>query len=252
MTSVKRDYFNKDLKIASCVHVPAGAYTFRYVNVVQGGMLFFDDPSTAQTTTFNAKSILVEQGGKLQAGAYCSPFGHNGGKLMIGLWGDDPTSPGTIPNPDDKGIQCQGGLGASGCYNDQRVGRICEVAPGSDLSDPCNADRPSSGFKDNARFEGYANLMLDPNLFGYKVLAVSYGGSLKLFGKKGAQAADFLDPKTPMAPCPVPPTQTQSNVKAWSSLSGNSWAVLKAQRAATNSTWRSTARWIGPPATRSS
>src|SRR5215467_10549878 len=56
---------NADLKIASCVHVPSGSYVFRYVNVVQGGMLFFDDPSTAQTTTFNAKSILVEEGGKI-------------------------------------------------------------------------------------------------------------------------------------------------------------------------------------------
>src|SRR5215831_14093320 len=78
---------SKDLKIASCVHVPAGSYLFRYVNVVQGGMLFFDDPSTPQTTTtFNAKSILVEQGGKMQAGAYCKPYGQNGGKLIFGLW----------------------------------------------------------------------------------------------------------------------------------------------------------------------
>jgi hypothetical protein len=85
------------------------------VNVVQGGMLLFDDPSTAQTTTFNAKSILVEQGGKLQAGAYCSPFGHNGGKPDdLDCGATDPTSQGTIPNPSDQGIQCQGGLGATG------------------------------------------------------------------------------------------------------------------------------------------
>jgi hypothetical protein len=221
----------KDLKIGSCVHVPSGSYFFRYVNVVQGGWLFFDDPSSAQSTAFNAKSILVEEGGKVQAGAYCRPFGQNGGKLAIGLWGDDPTSQGTIPNPTDKGIQCQSGLGTTGCYNDQRVGRICEVAPGGDLSDPCNADRPASGFKDNELFEGYANLPIDPNFFGYKVLGVSYGGSLKLFGKKGVLAADFLNPNAPMASCPVPPVPMQNNVQAWASLSGNSWAVLNSSAA---------------------
>ena len=40
----------------------------------------------------------------------------------------------------------------------------------------------------------------DPNPWGYKVLAVSYGGSLQMYGSKGVRKPDASKPAT----CPMP------------------------------------------------
>jgi hypothetical protein len=222
----------QELVLDQCVTVPPRDYTFKYVNVVDGGVLFFEDPATAQTTTFKASAILVEQGGKVQAGAWCQPFGQHGGKLEFQLWGDDPTNQGKNADPQDKGIGCKGGKGDAdpdtGCYpKDRKLIKACTDP--SNLSDPCNAVPADDHSDDNAIFEGYKPLMLEKNLFGYKVFAVSYGGSLQLFGKKGVRPADFSDKA--QESCLVPPENDQHKIQPWADLSGNSWALLNANAA---------------------
>ena len=63
------------------------------------------EPVDGGTIDFQAKSILVEKGGLLQAGSPDCVFGVKGGKLSIGIYGDDPTELGTIESPTD-GIRC--------------------------------------------------------------------------------------------------------------------------------------------------
>ncbi len=197
-----------------CYQVPSGTYTYRYINVVDGGTLFFVDDGAE--IDFRVSSLLVEQGGTLRAGAWCQPFGNSGGKLTIGLWGEDPTQQGSQP-PSTPGIACKGNGGR--CYDPSRVNKCCT---GSDLTDPCN--ETCGSFQENALFEGYKNLNYDESFFGFKVLAVSYGGSVELFGKKGVANGDFVDPSDRQSACATPPNQY--DVKEWALLSGGSWARL--------------------------
>jgi hypothetical protein len=46
----------------------------------------------------------------------------------------------------------QGGLGATGCYNASESAASAKSRLEAVCPTPCNADRPSSGFNDNARF----------------------------------------------------------------------------------------------------
>ena len=59
------------------------------------------------------------QGGCVKAGAWSTPFGSSGGKLEIGLWGDDPTQQGQHQTTSERGIYCIGKEGnADGqCYD---------------------------------------------------------------------------------------------------------------------------------------
>src|SRR4029078_5473916 len=68
----------------------------------------------------------------------------------------------------------------------------------------------------------------DPNYFGYKVLAVSYGGSLQLFGAKGVAARGRVKPAVQPPTCPTPPPPQQDHPTACAALTGNSWARLNA------------------------
>lgn len=212
------------LTVSSCQLVSSGTYQYANVNVIEGGTLFFVDDGGA--IIFNVKSLLVEQGGAVQAGTWCQPFGVNGGTLEIGLWGDDPTLQATVPNPQDLGISCVGNGGQ--CYPPSRVGACCT---GTDSTDPCQATCAANHSQDNALFEGYHNLHLDPNFFGYKVLGVSYGGSLQLFGAKGVATVDRVDPSLLPTNCPVPPLAKQTDPTAWAVLTGGGWARLNATAA---------------------
>src|SRR5262245_12475194 len=68
-----------DVVISDCRLVPPGTYTYGFINVVAGGTLYFADQ--AGGTNLYAKSILIQQGGSIRAGAWCQPFGTGGGKL---------------------------------------------------------------------------------------------------------------------------------------------------------------------------
>ena len=228
------------LVVDSCRTVAPGTYTYGYVNITAGGTLrFLDPPGNSTPTDFYARSILVEQGGTLQAGTYDEPFGSHGGHLTLGLWGSGPTAANladakragqmvsTLWNPPYAAIEC---VAAAGCYPSSREGKYCDAEQSA--TDPCQ----SSSGNANAQFQGYDSaggqslkLPYDNTNFGYKVLAVSYGGSLKLFGKKGVRAADRVDPDNAAGDanaCVVPAGADEYDVQKWADGTGNSWARL--------------------------
>jgi hypothetical protein len=157
--------FGKDRLIDKTVCFGPGTYNYNYVNIVAGGKLIFLDAKT----DFWARSILVEKGGSLIAGSPDHPFGMKDLKniLTIHLFGDEK----------DRGIACKTDPTSCGVPetawlhgDDGKVG-----LPGG-VSDYFYAYKPLPTDDD-----------LDPNrYFGRKVLAVSYDGTLLLFGRKGA------------------------------------------------------------------
>lgn len=226
-----------DVVIRDCRTVPPGTYTFGLVNVIEGGLLYFEDAAgnDGTGTRFYARSILVQKGGAVRAGAWCQPFGAGGGKLTVGLWGPDPSTA-NLP-----AIGCKDANGnAAPCYPADRPGRYCT---GGDPADPCASATPGAGGK-NALFEGYEKAISNPNeslamhdgtSFGHKVFAVSYGGSLELFGKKGVADVLRVDPASPAdrgRQCEIPQPADQNNPRAWASRSGTSWARLDGHAAA--------------------
>src|SRR5215831_798824 len=66
-------------------------YNYGNVNILAGGSLVFDEPLSNGKIDFWAKSILVENGGSLLAGALNAPFGSMGmgSVLTIHLYGKD-------------------------------------------------------------------------------------------------------------------------------------------------------------------
>jgi len=220
------------LIVDSCLTVGSGQYVYGYVNVIDGGTLYFQDDSG--TIDFRANSVLVQQGGSVKAGSWCCPFGVHGGQLDIGIWGNDPTGQGKTPTPSTAGIGCVDAAGDSvDCFPHHLAAtpHYCTV-PNSD--DPCSGTTPTPNVGDNALFEGHMDhsaggLPFDAGAsFGYKVLAVTYGGSLELFGLKGVAAQDRTDPSVAQTACPVPTPTAQHDPEAWAALTGESWARLDA------------------------
>jgi hypothetical protein len=117
---------------------------------------------------FWAQSILVENNGSLIAGSPAHPIGTAGGLVTIHLYGKDQ--------------------GASGAGIDCKTDVRCGVDPSIWTMTPSSKVTLPGGVSDY--FYAYAPLdydNADPNAyFGYKVLGVSYGGTLNLFGMKGA------------------------------------------------------------------
>ncbi|MEP7098061.1 MAG: G8 domain-containing protein, partial [Dokdonella sp.] len=198
-----------DLVVTAPCTVQAGTYKFKDVHVLANGVLTFDDV----VTDFWAANILVENGGSLVAGSPESPIGTKGGTLTIHLWGKDQT--GTELAKQGQGVVClsdsKGHCGVPDALWDANVDAMgMPISP--DLAKKISAlgavaaqypradDSPREpGYVDvkNDYFYAYDPLMFDGakdsaghvGYFGYKVLAVSYGGTLQLFGKKGATYA---------------------------------------------------------------
>lgn len=231
LTAPSPDDAPADLLVDSCLVVPSGSYVYRYVNIVDGGTLYFQDDGG--TIDFRVASLLVEQGGTLQAGAWCQPFGSQGGTLDIGLWGTDPTNQGATPTT-GQGIVCQGPGGNGQCYPSTLTTNN-HYCTGSDPSDPCASTTADSNGA-NALFQGYGNLPFDDNPFGFKTLAVSYGGSLRLFGQRGVAPADRSDAAQRLASCPVPAAAEQHDPAAWAALTGQGWVRLDADATAGTTT----------------
>jgi hypothetical protein len=180
----------------SCVvdgTVPGGNYVYRNVNIWGGGSLTFEDT----TINFHAHSILIENGGALQAG-----FDHPlKGPLSIFLYGPkdgsipwipcenaDESTPCGIPdriwnsNPGLSNAVMAMNMGSTpaALTNNPGCTTVASVAPpntpipaGLDCFYQYEPDPPSAGNKGTTTY------------FGDKVLGVSYGGSLYLRGAKG-------------------------------------------------------------------
>jgi len=163
----------EDLVLSKACMVPAGTYQYGNINIISGGSLTFNDAKI----DFWAKSILVENGGSLIAGTPEKPIGTNG-EITIHLYGADRGKGG-------KGITCK---------TDDMCGVPKAVWDRNHPPNPtkCTADDLPGGVNDC--FYRYGTLPVDTGdpkgYFGYKVIAVSYGGTLQLFGKKGATYPD--------------------------------------------------------------
>ncbi len=150
------------LEVTGPCQVAAGTYNFGNVNIFNGGSLIFSD----SVIDFWASSILVEKNSSLNAGTPSSPIGSHGGRLTIHLYGSDQGTSGS-------GIVCKT---SAHCGIDDTVWNSNEKVnlPGgvSDYFYPYEPLRYDTG---------------DPNgYFGYKVLAVSYGATLALYGSHGS------------------------------------------------------------------
>jgi hypothetical protein len=156
------------------------------VNIVNHGSLNFDD----KKIDFWAKSILVEFGGALTAGTPDDPIGKKGGEVTIHLYGTDT----------GEGIACMSEPGGT-CMDGDMV--LCGVPKDIWCSNPkptmatnpgatCDPRELPNGVSDC--FYRYIppddNIFKESGFFGQKVLALSYGGTLRLYGLKGATYPD--------------------------------------------------------------
>jgi hypothetical protein len=181
-----------------------------------------DYPDAGSTTDFWASAIIIENGGELFAyGADIpwQPFGFNRGTLTIHLYGKNEALNNTGQFVgENQGALCKtvdltGTSGPCGIPKDiwESKGAKSELLPGLDANgvqirdyfyqyEPLHADGKCSDTSTGApgsvwsAKNGCAKTGEQVGYFGNKVLAVSYGGTLVLQGKKGA-TYDSLDAK---------------------------------------------------------
>lgn len=160
----------EDLEVTGECTVGAGTYRYANVNIYGGSLTFADEK-----IDFWASAIIVENNGALLAGTPTHPIGSQGGTLTIHIYGKD------------QGI---GGAGP-GCKTDERCG-VDEAIWNS--AGESKVDLPGGV---NDRFYAYKPLMFDTGnpqgYFGYKVLGVGYGGTLRLYGARGSSFDQLAD-----------------------------------------------------------
>ena len=200
-----------DLEVTSNVcTVSAGTYNFLNVNIFDGGTLQFSDA----VIDFWAESILVENEGSLLAGSPSAPIGTADGLLTIHLYGADqliePLSDyriGAATKKGNKGILCKSAGGLCGVPSEIWTSNMNVPVGDGNYPDSVKSDLPG-GVLDY--FYAYQPMPFDDGetngqvgYFGRKVLAVSYGGTLGLYGKKGAtyQKSEVCDPADPSESC---------------------------------------------------
>lgn len=232
-------------RIDACYKITTGGtYVFPdYVNIIEnrtaktkGGLYIVD---SGKVVDLRFPSMLVEKGGTLQAGSACDPFGKQGGTLTIGIYGTDPSDEARVPSP-PPGIECQTAPRAQNrCFPGTR-----DFQPNtyyctqSNTDDPCASKSAPSENPKNSLLESYGVLNFDATSFGYKVLGVSYGGSLKLFGWKGAlplqstAGAAIAAGEDEHCPVPTESALDATEMRAWANLSGSSWGRLDGLNAA--------------------
>ena len=214
-----------------------GGNVYEHLNVLDGGRIYFVDPGMdgpdARTLHFKVSALLIEKGGVVQAGSPACPFGKEGGKLAIGIYGTDPTEQGTkVPPPSKAGIQCMTNDDPDTsvrCFPSSayKSGHYCTVA---NSDDPCSSTEEPDFEPKNHLLGKYGTLNFDDNPWGYKTIGVAYGGTLALYGYKGAKP--LQDPKfkqfDPDDHCAVPDASglDVTEMQSWADLTGNSWARL--------------------------
>ncbi len=171
----------------------AALYAFHNVNVISGGSLTFLDAPI----DFHAESILVENNASLIAGSPGAPIGSNpGSRLIIYLYGA----------PADPGILCQTDpfcgiphTTAKDLWDSNTSMSMQMPMPANGTCVKASAIDPSYQLPGDDCFYQYEALDAQDKAaqakayFGHKVLAVSYGGTLNLFGRKGALYDEATD-----------------------------------------------------------
>ncbi|HZD32082.1 MAG TPA: hypothetical protein VE779_10530 [Candidatus Angelobacter sp.] len=195
-------------------------YVFHNVNVVNGGKLVFHD---GYDTDFYAESILIENGGKLVAvstqlgflpqvrqGVAALPYQK---RLTFHLWGA----------PGDDGIECQStAVNGAPCGIPSTLWTAnTSMATHMMMSMPTPPSLPKN--QKCASITGYGQFLPGDDCFyqyevqdkadlgkglkayfGHKVLAVSFGGSLELFGSRGVTyipTGGICNPSAPDTEC---------------------------------------------------
>ena len=186
--------------IGECTVSEGETYYYGNVNVWGGGSLVFEDPAPGKEIHFWARSILVETDSSLIIGTPDLPIGDtcqaardNGesvycGRLItIHLYGKaQNTFPfGTNPGMGGQGITC-------------KSDNMCGVPVDIWTSNGGKKVKLRGGVDDY--FYAYTPLPYDDGgdpkgYFGYKVLGVSYGGTLQLTGRKGSTDDRDRDPR---------------------------------------------------------
>ncbi len=217
----------KDVVVNGLCTVGAGTYTYGDVNIVNGGSLRFGDTKT----DFYAKSILIQNGGSLLGGVVnpgspsetIVPIGTTSGPLVFHLYGAEQAD-----RKNGTGVSCKKVVGTSASV-DKSCGipltTTINMMAKSPLPFPTCTTNPSllpGGVSDC--FYMYDTLAYDggggnlQGFFGYKMIGLSYGGTLRLYGKKGATYTDTSFGTT-MAP-PVIPSNTGTSWQRLNSCPG--------------------------------
>jgi cell migration-inducing and hyaluronan-binding protein len=198
-----------DLKVTGTCVVRLGAdrhYFYSSVNILGGGELRFreSDSLRKSQTDFWASSIIIENDGAMTAdgGGPDTPFGSYGGTLTIHLYGKNEAVWNPVDQKFDKenlGAVCKSETPAP-CGIPQKTwddnGQNKVNLPGQSVADyfyqygPLRGDgrcTDGSVFRIDRDGKGVCDTATAKvGYFGNKVLAVSYGGTLKLAGYKGA------------------------------------------------------------------
>ena len=191
-----------DLVVDKRCYVRGGAYYYRHVNIIAGGNLIFVEPKTEsglKGQDFWATSIIIENKGAIYAGVTVpadnemvgvKPYGTNKMTLTFHLYGADPRG---------SDVTKSEGPGES-CVPVQDKNRFADC--GIPLKNGEGKDVWTSNGKEMIKLPGgvtdyfyqYGSLHGDEGTspdtgqeghFGYKVMALSYGGLLRLRGLKG-------------------------------------------------------------------
>lgn len=235
----------EDLLVShECRVVGPGPFIFRHVNIVDGGKLIFveppDEPKTVKGQDFFATSIIIESGGALVAGSETSPYGVNNKTLTIHLYGADPRG-GDPTKSEGPGVSCV---------------KVADPAKFADCGIPKEAVWDTNGSKEltdlpggvTDRFYQYGNMHGDSGTvpetgqaghFGYKMLALSYNGTLELHGAKGTTGTSPSDIATLIKPVTALSAADEKVITS----SGTDWGRLAGVDGATITLDRSVGDW---------
>jgi cell migration-inducing and hyaluronan-binding protein len=205
-----------DLVVNQPCKVLGGTYYFRHVNIIApAGKLIFIEPaaeSQLKGQDFWATSIIIENGGAILAGVDdaktgvvgVAPYGTNKKTLTFHLYGSDPRG-NDVMKSEGPGESCVP-IADKTLFGDCGI-PLKQTIAGQDEevwnNNGSTAITLPGGVKDY--FYQYGNFHGDTGTspdtgqeghFGYKVLALSYGGTLQLRGLKGTSGTIDADIKT--------------------------------------------------------
>jgi hypothetical protein len=220
----------KNLAVIGPCTATGGLYQYRNVNIYKdvksggdanGGSLTFQDATGA--INFWAESILIENNGALIAGSQTAPLV---GPLTFHLYG-------VMQNPGNSGL---GGVGIACKTPISPDFPFCGIPkalwdsnpnpdPGSCKKASATDAKTLPGGVDDCFYQ-YQPLNFDNGdanaFFGYKVLGVSFGGTLQLFGAKGATyCATYPCPTNPLDPALNPANLGTSWTRLDTTLTGS-------------------------------
>jgi cell migration-inducing and hyaluronan-binding protein len=186
-----------DLLVEHTCKVLGSKYYFRHVRIVKDGKLIFieppSEPSSVLGQDFWATSIIIENHGAILAGVDDQkPYGTNGKTLTFHLYGADPrgTNAAATEGPGESCSPIKDKTNFADCgipLTDWDSNGKTEIALPGKVTDY---------FYQYGNFHGDSGKSAETGQaghFGYKVLALSYGGTLQLRGLKGTTGTSAAD-----------------------------------------------------------